>query len=141
MKPMDAHCDRPRGMLVACDVKFPDREPSSGQSCFSARCDNLTNTGSRSGCVSRFGAFDMVGNLWEWVADWDERGDGGCATYPAGEFGADITCFGDGTPNRFPGALMRGAGFNGDTMAGPFAVDASFLPSFSESHLGFRGVR
>src|SRR3989344_3194633 len=24
-------------------------------------------TGSRSGCVSSFGAYDMVGNVWEWV--------------------------------------------------------------------------
>jgi len=28
------------------------------------------NTGSRSGCTSPAGASDMVGNLWEWVADW-----------------------------------------------------------------------
>ena len=27
-------------------------------------------TGSREDCVSNFGAFDMVGNLLEWVADW-----------------------------------------------------------------------
>src|SRR5439155_4806066 len=28
------------------------------------------NTGSRSACVSRWGAFDMVGNMGEWTADW-----------------------------------------------------------------------
>ena len=40
------------------------------------------NAGSRSACVSRFGAFDMVGNIAEWVADWDEEA-AACGTWPA----------------------------------------------------------
>src|SRR5262249_4148425 len=33
----------------------------------------LSLTGARSSCVSARGAFDMVGNVYEWVADWVPR--------------------------------------------------------------------
>ncbi len=60
------------------------------------------NTGSRANCISSWGAVDMVGNVAEWVADWDEQAEP-CTNYPA-EFGGDRSCFGeDPTPSRFPG--------------------------------------
>jgi formylglycine-generating enzyme required for sulfatase activity len=100
---------------------------------------SLATTGANAGCVSNHGANDMVGNLWEWVADWDEQADG-CSSWPAG-FGADLTCFGDGTPSRFPGALIRGGVFESGAVAGPFAVNANARPSSSSGGIGFRGAR
>jgi hypothetical protein len=109
----------------------------------------VQNTGANAGCVSRFGVFDMVGNVWEWVADWDEEAFA-CTSWPAG-FGSDITCVGRGSgeaSSRFPGALIRGGDFNVGTDAGPFAVNAGSQPSDSVggigvvgSGIGFRGAR
>ena len=81
----------------------------------------------------------MVGNLGEWVADWEEQADA-CANWPA-DFGGDITCFGDGTPSRLPGALVRGGFRLNGADAGPFAVGAISQPSSSASFIGFRGAR
>lgn len=100
------------------------------------------STGSKAACRSDWGANDMVGNLHEWVADWDAQADD-CDNWPAG-FGADFTCFGSvgsPTPSRFPGALIRGGFFNGGPNAGPFAVDATVRPSVSNILVGFRGAR
>jgi formylglycine-generating enzyme required for sulfatase activity len=100
--------------------------------------DGLENTGANAGCVSRHGVNDMVGNLGEWVADWDEDDDG-CANWPAA-FGSDLTCFSDATPSRFPGALVRGGYYDDASDAGPFAVNG-VLPSLGTSGIGFRGAR
>jgi len=49
----------------------PDPGGDNGTThCNTARVVAAVNTGSRSSCVSARGAFDMVGNLQEWVADW-----------------------------------------------------------------------
>ena len=96
------------------------------------------NTGANSGCISDWGANDMVGNAVEWVADWDEQADN-CANWPE-DFGEDFTCFGDNTLSRFPGAVIRGGNFNVNTDAGPFAVGTFLRPSES-SNAGFRGAR
>jgi hypothetical protein len=121
----------------------PDPGTDNGTTdCNTGSTFNVANTGSRSNCVSRFGANDMVGNLAEWVADWDEEASA-CANWPAG-FGSDLTCLGRGSgeaSTRFPGALFRGGDRNDGTGAGPFAVDGVFQPSIPSPFIGFRGAR
>jgi hypothetical protein len=103
----------------------------------------VQNTGASAGCVSAWGANDMVGNLSEWVADWDEQA-AGCASWPAAGFGGDVSCIGRGSgepSTRLPGALVRSGTVGSGSLAGPFAVSANTPPSESFSGLGFRGAR
>jgi hypothetical protein len=100
------------------------------------------NTGSAAGCISDWGVNDMVGNLWEWVADWVPVSTA-CPGWSVGSFSSDDTmCLaGASTVQTGPGALIRGGFFNSGTDAGPFAVSGFFRPSISESVFGFRGAR
>ncbi|MCI0454787.1 MAG: SUMF1/EgtB/PvdO family nonheme iron enzyme [Candidatus Dadabacteria bacterium] len=110
----------------------------------------ISLTGSRSNCVSNFGAFDMVGNLLEWVADWIQG-----STHPwkpsLGTAGPD---YGDdfmlGTnparvqgvnSSNFPAVLFRGGRFDAGTGAGVFTLNANFAPSGSFNGVGFRCAR
>jgi sulfatase-modifying factor enzyme 1 len=105
--------------------------------------EDPVNTGSRSLCVSDRGAFDMVGNVDEWVADWIDHsnaipqpGAKGCTNWSA-LYGADYSCVGgDGSVN-LPGALFRGGGFYFGAGDGVFAV-GGFYPSSSYNDGGFR---
>jgi formylglycine-generating enzyme required for sulfatase activity len=108
----------------------------------------VANTGANPACVSMWGANDMVGNLGEWVADWDEEA-AACtttttATSSSADFGDDLTCIGraSGEPStRLPGALVRGGDFADDSGAGRFAVSGLSEPSGSDATIGFRGAR
>jgi hypothetical protein len=101
--------------------------------------DSVAPTGARSGCVSARGAFDMVGNLDEWVADWvplstDCPGWGGLSD--------DFMCLaGASTLGGGPGALLRGGDFRIRSAAGPLAVVGSGAPMTSARFIGFRCVR
>ena len=97
---------------------------------------DVAPTGSRSACVSDVGAFDMVGNLWEWVADWGDRANG-CTRWSS-EFGVDLSCVGGPGAPYLPGPWLRGGQLGDDSEAGVFAVLAGYP---SPSHTGFRCAR
>jgi formylglycine-generating enzyme required for sulfatase activity len=100
-------------------------------------------TGSRSDCISDVGAFDMVGNLNEWVADWVPKATN-CLLDGSLFIGTgDSNCFGGADTVTGPAALIRGGGFSffGGTSAGVSTVAASFVPIDADQGLGFRAAR
>jgi formylglycine-generating enzyme required for sulfatase activity len=109
-----------------------------------------TRTGSRQDCVSDRGAFDMVGNLLEWVADWTQ-GDS-VPFEPSGDEGTAGPDFGDdfmrgtnpatrqGAGENFPSAIARGGSFIANTAAGVFTLNAQFSPAIPSNLFGFRCV-
>ncbi len=99
----------------------------------------LVNTGSRSGCVSNYGVFDMVGNVAEWVADWAPLSTT-CSGW--GTFSNDINCFAGAStaPNTGPGALVRGGDLGFGSGDGPLYVRAD-APLWGLGYLGFRCAR
>lgn len=96
----------------------------------------ISLTGARSACVSARGAFDMAGNVVEWVADWVPLSTA-CPGW--GEFSDDLMCLaGAATTGSGPGALLRGGSLFG---GGPLAVLGTATPSRAESFVGFRCAR
>ena len=95
-------------------------------------------TGSRSNCVSNWGVFDMVGNLWEWVEDWVPAS----TTCVNALYAEDFNCLAGASTTFGPGALVRGGGFGSGAVAGVFALNANNVPSSSFSFtVGFRCAR
>ena len=119
----------------------PDPGPDNGTSdCNTASDGGPSLTGARSSCVSARGAFDMVGNVAELVADWVPAG----TTCPGwASFSNDDMCLsGAGTTSNFPGALLRGGAFAaiGGPHAGPLAL-REFPPFRATNFVGFRCAR
>jgi len=103
-------------------------------------CNTLSGpegTGSRENCLSDWGAFDMVGNVWEWVADWRPASTG---EVPA-LFEGDLNVMGGASTTSGPGALIRGGNFGSGALAGVFAVNGGIGPSGAFFGVGFRCVR
>jgi formylglycine-generating enzyme required for sulfatase activity len=120
----------------------PDPGPDNGTTDCNSATGAVSLTGARSSCVSARGAFDMVGNLAEWVADWVPLSTA-CPGW--GGFSDDSMCLaGANETATSPGALLRGGSFAvffGATTAGPLTVNGSFAPSGSTLFIGFRCVR
>lgn len=118
----------------------PDPGTDNGTTDCTISSDGPSRTGERASCVSARGAFDMVGSLTEWVADWVPA-PSVCPGWAS--FSDDAMCLaGASTTSNSPGALVRGGAFAavGGPFAGPFAIMAA--PPFRSSILiGFRCVR
>jgi len=96
-------------------------------------------TGVRTNCVSDAGAFDMVGNVSEWVAEWVPLSTHPCGTW--GTFSDDSQCFAGADTTGAPGALIRGGDFNHGAGAGVFAVFGDNRPFDRLGSIGFRAAR
>jgi hypothetical protein len=120
----------------------PDPGPDNGSTdCNTASAFTVLATGSRSACVSARGAFDMVGNLYEWVMDWVPRSTG-CGTWSPGVSPtADYQCLAGAATTGEPGALLRGGYFGNLSDAGPLTVSGDNGPSAANGFFGFRCAR
>jgi len=124
----------------AAVVGTPDPGPDNGTTdCNTQSVFTTVATGSRSSCVSTDGAFDMVGNLDEWVADWVPVPTD-CPKW--GTFSNDAMCLA-GASTLTPGAaaLVRGGDFYlFGSSAGPLAVGGD-LTWDANGLVGFRCAR
>ncbi len=131
-------------------ARTPDPGTDNGTTDCAVASANAVNTGSRSSCVSNWSVNDMVGNVFEWVADWMQGNTNPWApsTGTAGTgYGAD-SMYGTNpavaqgvNSTNFPAALFRGGSWDYGTFAGVFALHASGGPSYSGSGVGFRCAR
>jgi len=127
----------------AAVIGTPDPGPDNGTTdCNTASTFTVADTGSRSSCKSARGAFDMVGNLAEWVADWVPRSTTPCGTWSAAVSPTgDSQCLAGAATTGEPGALLRGGYFNSGSNAGPLAANGSIGPSSTFPIVGFRCAR
>ena len=135
-------------------------DPSSKDLCVLGRTGRSTAelTGTHANCISSYGAYDMVGNVWEWVDA--EVVDGklndrklpsegyvsesntsglpvSTATTSSLLFGNDYF-FLDPTGSR---SMFRGGFWNLTDKAGIYAINATIQSSFTGSAVGFRCVK
>jgi len=117
-----------------------DPGPDDGRTDCNTHSDGVSTTGARGACVSARGAFDMVGNMAEWVADWVPSPTS-CPGWAS--FSNDDMCLaGASTTTNAPSAIVRGGAFAsiGGALAGPFAIHP-FQPFHTAGFIGFRCAR
>ena len=127
----------------AAVVGTPDPGPDNGMTDCNTTAVLAVGTGLRSSCVSAIGAFDMVGNLAEWVADWVPRSLPECVDLWSADASptGDFQCLFGASDAGEPGALVRGGEFGSMTFAGPLTLYGNVPPSGSFNVVGFRCAR
>jgi hypothetical protein len=135
-------------LRAARGTQDPGSNPGTGGSCVTSG-SVLRNSGGGTSCQSRWGAQDMIGNLWELTADWyaGVGTDGVANTWP------DSSNNGDGTWNiassahdstawhpGIPAAALRGGDYGAGSASGLFALYLNASPSEMGGNTGFRCV-
>jgi hypothetical protein len=114
----------------------PDPGPDNGTTDCNSASGGVSRTGSRAGCKSSRGAFDMAGNVEEWVGDWAPLSSV-CTGWGAPS--DDRMCLaGASTLAGGPGALTRGGSFVDGAGAGPLAVVGGRRTALTSGFIGFR---
>ena len=144
-----------QGAAAGTPTEYEPGADDGVHDCNTSTAKHVVGTGTRNRCVSSFCAFDMVGNLIEWTADWTQ----GSSVPFAPSLGTAGPDFGDdfmlgtnpassaGAGENFPSVLARGGGFRAGLFspngsgAGVFAVNAHFSPAVSAEDGGFRCVQ
>jgi hypothetical protein len=122
----------------AAALGTPDPGVSPGPADCNTSSDGPSLTGAQTNCVSDVGAFDMVGNLAERVADWVPRST--VCVPPL--FAGDDNCLAGADTTTGPGALLRGGNFaTVGSVAGVFAVEGRVTPLGAGFGVGFRAAR
>jgi hypothetical protein len=119
---------------------------------------SVSGTGSFSACVSPTGAFDLVGNLWEWVSDDVINGTYKSFQVPDSGYVAQVDAGGMATLSssepqelfakdyfwsRKEGAygVIRGGYYDSGEDGGLYTIHADTLPTTASIGIGFRCIR
>jgi len=151
--------------LIAASGTF---DPSANDGALNSRCNTspTTATPRKTGlavgnatdktgaCISDWGAEDMIGNLWEWTAEWyaapsDSTSPPSAAPWPsAGNYGGDgtwgISSYAHDGYTGFvqgrPAAALRSGSWYDGPGAGVFFLDLAQAPSQWSGYVGLRCV-
>jgi formylglycine-generating enzyme required for sulfatase activity len=140
----------PEWMRAARGTQDPGAHAGTGGYCVT-NAAGPRNTGLGALCVSRWGAQDMIGNLWEWTTDWyaGVGTTGPMNTWPGSAYNGDVThnitsAAVDGSTGAFqtglPSAALRGGDYGALTGAGIFSLVLNNAPSGGSAVIGLRCV-
>ncbi len=97
---------------------------------FNAQVGDTTEVGHYPAGASPYGALDMVGNVWEWVADWY-----------APDYYARSPAQDPPGPDHGMGRVMKGGAWNVTSQTARAAVRGRRTPDYAYDNVGFRCVR